>query len=264
LKEKSPVIKEELHRFIEYDEAYKTMCGELFDSLHLKESTVAAFTRCGTKTGTAFLSHNFTRVFGYPKKLFIEGDLQFLIKHMHPDDLPAFTFFAERSTLNARPWREAREKAVHECCSRIKHGNGKWIWINQTVVVLSVTADRHIDTALLLFDDCTMAKQGELDQHVRLIEINRKNSKLLELLAPVSRTQTKKEKALLALESHASITPREKEIMQLVSQGFSSKEIAAKLFISRHTVESHRKHILHKLSVKNAPQMVQSVMVSVD
>jgi DNA-binding CsgD family transcriptional regulator len=258
------MVRDELQQFIQYNDVYKNICGELLDNVHFGESTVAAFTRCGTDTGTAFLSHNFTRIFGYPRNLFIGGDLQFLVKHMHPDDLPAFVHFAETSTLNATPWKEAKEKAVHELCSRIRHRNGKWMWIRQRVIVLSVTPDRHIDTVLLLFDDCTAAKQAELNQHVSLVEKSRKNSKLLALLAPVSSAQTKREKLLVAFEDQASLTPREKEIMQLVSQGFSSKEIAAKLFISKNTVESHRKHILHKLSVKNAPQMVhQSVLSSV-
>lgn len=258
------MIRDELQRFIQYNDVYKDMCCELLDSLHFTENTVAAFTRCGTNTGTDFLSHNFTRIFGYPRKLFIEGDLQFLIKHIHPDDLSSFIYFAETSTLNATPWKEAKENAMHECCSRIKRYHGKWIWINQRVIVLSVTPDRHIDNALLLFDDYTAAKQAELNQHVSLIEKSRRNSKLLALLAPVSNAQTKREKLLAGLEEHASLTLREKEIMQLVSQGFSSKEIAAKLFISKHTVESHRKHILRKLSVRNAPQMVhQSVMSAV-
>ena len=259
------MVRDELQRFIQHDDVYKNMCCELLESFHLSESTVAAFTRCGANTGTAFLSHNFTRVFGYPRKLFIDGDLQFLIKHIHPDDLSAFIFFAETSTLNAIPWKEAKEKAVYEFCCRVKHYNGKWIWINQKVIVLSVTPDRHIDMALLLFDDCTATKQAELAQHRSIIEKSRKKSKLLEMLAPISNTQTKREKLSVALEDHASLTLREKEIMQLVSQGFSSKEIAAKLFISKHTVESHRKHILRKLSVRNAPQMVhQSVMSSAE
>jgi DNA-binding CsgD family transcriptional regulator len=259
------MVIEELQRFIQYNEVYKNMCGDLLDSFHLKESTVAAFTRCGSKSGSAFLSHNFTRVFGYPRKLFIEGDLQFVIKRLHPDDLKGFILFAETSTLNALPWKEGKEKAVHEHCYRLKHSNGKWIWIKQRVIVLSVTPDRHIDSALILLDDCTVEKEAELNRHASMVEKSRKSSKLLDMLAPVSMAQTKREKLTLALEDHASLTPREKEIMQLVSQGASSKEIASKLFISRHTVESHRKHILHKLSVKNAPQMVrQSVIASVE
>jgi DNA-binding CsgD family transcriptional regulator len=256
------MVKDELQQFIQYNDMYKNICGELLSNLHLSENTVAAFTRCGTHTGAAFLSHNFTRVFGYPQKLFIEQDLQFIIKHLHPDDLPAFIHFAETSTLHAAPWKEIKEKAVHEHCSRFKHGNGKWIWIKQKVIVLSVTPDRHIDNALLMFDDCTAAKQAELNQHNSLVEKSRKRSKLLELLAPVSSAQTKREKLMLALEENASLTLREKEIMQLVSQGASSKEIAAKLFISKHTVESHRKHILRKLNVKNAPQMVHKSVIS--
>lgn len=258
------MVRDELQQFIQYNDVYKNLCAELLDDLHLTENTVAAFTRCGIKTGTAFLSRNFTRTFGYARKLFIEGDLQFLIKHMHPDDLPNFIHFAETSTLNASPWKEAKDNAVHEHCCRIKHSNGKWMWIKQKVIVLSITPDRHIDTALLLFDDCTAAKEAELNQHDSLIEKSRKNSKLLQLLAPVSSSQAKNKNLLTALEDHPLLTLREKEIMQLISQGFSSKEIAAKLFISKHTVESHRKHILRKLRVKNAPQMVHhSVMSSV-
>jgi DNA-binding CsgD family transcriptional regulator len=256
------MVPDEIREFIRYNDVYKNLCDDLPDNLDLHETTVAAFTSCGTKTGAAFLSRNFSRVFGYSRNLFIEGDLQFLVKHMHPDDLPAFISFAEISTLNARPWREVKEKAVHECCSRIRHCSGKWIWINQKVVVLSVTADRHIDVALLLFDDCTAAKQAQLDQHLSAIEKSRKNSKLLQVLAPVSNHQTKRERLLVALEDNSPLTHREKEVMQLVSEGFSSKEIAAKLFISIHTVESHRKHILHKLSVKNAVQMVHQSVVS--
>ena len=95
------MVQDELQRFIQYNDPYTDICCDLLGCLHVNESTVAALTRCGTNTGTAFLSHNFTRVFGYPKKLFIQGDLQFLIKHMHPDDLPAFTYFAETSTRKA-------------------------------------------------------------------------------------------------------------------------------------------------------------------
>ena len=259
------MVRDELQRFIKYNEVYQNLCRGVMENFHLGETTVAALTRCGTNTGAAFLSRNFSRVFGYPRKLFMQGDLQFLIKHMHPEDLRAFISFAETSTINATPWNESKEKPVHECCSRIKHSGGKWMWISQKVIVLSVTADRHIDLALLLFDDCTEEKNAELNQHVLLVEKSRKNSKLLQLLAPLSSKQTKKEEILIASQDHPSLTPREKEVMQLVSQGFSSKEIAGKLFISRHTVESHRKHILHKLSVKNAPQMVhQSVIASVE
>lgn len=44
---------------------------------------------------------------------------------------------------------------------------------------------------------------------------------------------------------------REREVLQLIFQGFSSKEIADNLFISLQTVESHRKNMISKACAKN-------------
>jgi DNA-binding NarL/FixJ family response regulator len=43
------------------------------------------------------------------------------------------------------------------------------------------------------------------------------------------------------------LTPREREILQLLADGMSNAEVATKLFISQETVKSHVRHILAKL-----------------
>lgn len=48
------------------------------------------------------------------------------------------------------------------------------------------------------------------------------------------------------------VTPREREILLLVAQGATSKQIAQQLFISFKTVEVHRLHLMRKLGVANA------------
>ncbi len=53
-----------------------------------------------------------------------------------------------------------------------------------------------------------------------------------------------------------SLTLREKEIIQLLSKGDSNPEIANKLYISRRTVEQHRKNINRKLDVHRLPQVI--------
>ncbi|KAF2340408.1 response regulator [Flavobacterium tistrianum] len=50
----------------------------------------------------------------------------------------------------------------------------------------------------------------------------------------------------LSLSEIPRITRREQEIMKLVSKGFTTGQIAKKLFISPHTVESHRKNLIEK------------------
>jgi DNA-binding CsgD family transcriptional regulator len=55
----------------------------------------------------------------------------------------------------------------------------------------------------------------------------------------------------------ALLTKREKEILQLVAQGNNNPSIAEMLFISRHTVEQHRKNINSKIQCKNFAELVQ-------
>lgn len=58
-------------------------------------------------------------------------------------------------------------------------------------------------------------------------------------------------------EETIEITPREKEVLLLVSQGHSTKQIADKLNISIRTVETHRINLLKKLNVGNSAELVK-------
>lgn len=53
------------------------------------------------------------------------------------------------------------------------------------------------------------------------------------------------------------ITRREKEILELVSQGLTTTLIAEKLFISIHTVESHRKNLIEKFEVTGMTAVIK-------
>lgn len=50
----------------------------------------------------------------------------------------------------------------------------------------------------------------------------------------------------------AELTKREVEVLKLIAQEYTTQEIAEELFISTHTVETHRKNLLSKLQVKNS------------
>ena len=54
-----------------------------------------------------------------------------------------------------------------------------------------------------------------------------------------------------------SITPRELEILALIANGMSNREIAEKLFVSESTVKTHSSRLLDKLSAKRRTQAVQ-------
>jgi DNA-binding CsgD family transcriptional regulator len=54
-----------------------------------------------------------------------------------------------------------------------------------------------------------------------------------------------------------SITKRELEILELIAQGMSNREIAEKLFVSENTVKTHSSRLFDKLSAKRRTQAVQ-------
>jgi two-component system, NarL family, response regulator NreC len=52
------------------------------------------------------------------------------------------------------------------------------------------------------------------------------------------------------------LTSREREVLQLIAEGNSNKEVAARLFLSVHTVETHRKNILEKLKLHGPADLI--------
>ena len=53
------------------------------------------------------------------------------------------------------------------------------------------------------------------------------------------------------------LSPREKEILGLIAEGYTNPQIAEKIFLSSFTVDSHRKNLLAKLNVKNTATLIK-------
>jgi two-component system, NarL family, response regulator NreC len=57
-------------------------------------------------------------------------------------------------------------------------------------------------------------------------------------------------------DSYDLLTDREREVLQMVAEGKSNKEVAGLLNISPTTVETHRAHILQKLGIHSVPELI--------
>jgi len=57
-------------------------------------------------------------------------------------------------------------------------------------------------------------------------------------------------------DSYDLLTPREREILQLIAEGKSNKEVAAILNLSLYTVETHRGNLMEKLNLHTVPELI--------
>ncbi|HTT01811.1 MAG TPA: response regulator transcription factor [Steroidobacteraceae bacterium] len=88
-----------------------------------------------------------------------------------------------------------------------------------------------------------------------------------DLIDRIQRALAKDTKSRAALKEHArirsrldSLTPREREVMQLMTRGKPNKVMAAELGVSQRTVEIHRARVMEKSGAASLAQLVRMVM----
>ena len=77
------------------------------------------------------------------------------------------------------------------------------------------------------------------------------------LSEPAIEAYVQKAKNAETRDIYETLTAREREVLQLSAEGFTSSEIAARLFISPRTVETHRANVMHKLSLRSQTDLIR-------
>jgi DNA-binding NarL/FixJ family response regulator len=87
--------------------------------------------------------------------------------------------------------------------------------------------------------------------------VSQSNTYLSQQLAEGDRLRS----YLLASEGRgareASLSAREREVLQLIAEGYTNRQIAERLFISVKTVEAHKEHIVQKLGVRGSAELIR-------
>ena len=58
-------------------------------------------------------------------------------------------------------------------------------------------------------------------------------------------------------DSYARLTPRERQVLKMVAEGLSNKEIATALDVAVKTVMAHRANLMEKLGIRNRSKLIQ-------
>ena len=76
------------------------------------------------------------------------------------------------------------------------------------------------------------------------------------------RTRRNEARALASLRAaFATLTPRERQIMSLVTAGLMNKQVAAEIGVAEITVKIHRGHIMRKMAAKSLPDLVRMAQI---
>lgn len=169
-----------------------------------------------------------------------------IFSKMHPEDAAriqqkesvAIDFFYNRISPQKIPFYKSTYNF------RIKD-NDRWKTILHQSIALQVAENGKIHHSLSIHSDITFLNPAH-DDRISFIGINGEPSFLSLNTSPDPTAET-----LAQLD----LSNREKEVIKLLADGLSSKQIADKLFISPHTVDTHRRNLLKKTGAKNTLEL---------
>lgn len=177
-----------------------------------------------------------------------EFTLERFFKILHPEDTDkineketiALDFFLNHLKEDEIPFYKA------SYLMRLQHTGEEYKTILHQVTPITISNEGKIQRTLCVYTDVT---------HLNL-PIDHKISFLSQNYPSFYSVETESTSKFIQNNFKASLTERELEIINNLAEGKSFKEIAAVLFLSPHTINTHKKNILRKTKCKNTPELI--------
>ncbi len=191
-----------------------------------------------------FMSGNVRKLWGYTPEMFTDGGLPFTKSLLHPDDSVRLWQLLRQvwDHLLALP-TSRREDYQYNCEYRLRKANGTYVRLLEQNTILQTDRKGNITHLLSVCTDISNWKKGDV------------------LTATIVAPDDEDCLICTSLDEHLRpqelLSTREKEVLKLISEGYSSKLIACELGISFHTVNTHRSNIIQKTSTSNTGELVQ-------
>jgi DNA-binding NarL/FixJ family response regulator len=163
-----------------------------------------------------------------------------------------------REGLKAILSRDSRFKVVGEAGSA-REGLGLARKLKPDVVLVDISLPDRSGIQLTKEIRTLMPKESAGERLLQGLEAVGKGEYFLD--SSVSYEVVKKlmkfplQEAKITDAAYGTLTPREQEVMRLLAEGLSTKEVAEKLFISPKTVENHRANIMKKLDLHSSLEL---------
>jgi len=177
-----------------------------------------------------------------------EMDVPFLINKIHPEDQPYFLNFENKVCEFFKDLTLAQipnYKVSYDY--RIRKRNEEYIRVLQQVLSIEYDASGKLVRTLGIHTDISHIKSPD----------NKSVKPTLSFIGLEGEPSFYDVKVTeLFKTSEIKITKREREILCCLLNGYRSTEIATQLYISKLTVDTHRKNLLRKMGVLNTPELI--------
>ena len=203
---------------------------------------------CVTNTQTLsfeYISKNYNSCLGLKPEELLEKGMRYLWSRIHPEDLEnwlkALNQLMEFTLGNIKI--KDRQNANYTWNYRFKNADGIYVNIVQNTTPLAFDSQEKPIIGL--------AHYTVLDPGIKL-----------EISASAKLLNDKQEYETIYFNTYSQkllnggISNRERDVIRLLIQNYSSKEISAKLNISPHTVDTHRRNILKKLNISSTGELI--------
>jgi DNA-binding CsgD family transcriptional regulator/PAS domain-containing protein len=192
------------------------------------------------KNNIAFFSKNYAHRLGYGRDDFESLNYAFFEAKIHPDDKYDLAMFG-LSSLKLFKELSNDEKLNHKVVYefRMLNASQKYVRVIDQYQILELDA---IGQIWLMMSTLDLSPNQDVESPVKCQVHNFRTGKII----PSS----------IDHKPSLELTKRELEILTLVKQGLLSKEISDKLFISVHTVNTHRQRLLEKLGANNTIEAI--------
>ena len=127
-----------------------------------------------------------------------------------------------------------------------------------TIPVILITG--HGDIAMAV----TAIKEGAVDFIEKPFNPEHLIASIGKAVATEQKKRSRASQRTELLERVAGLSPRQREVMHLVAEGLSNKQIAARLNISPRTVENYRAWVMERIGASNLADLVRKVLLIED
>ena len=190
-----------------------------------------------------FVSENITSTFKIDD--INDFTVQYIFDNMHPDDMTRFIAYEQKVTEffnNLPPEKVLKYKVSYDF--RLRNGVGNYEWLLHQATTIQTNDEGAVLRVLGIHTLISHIKKSDQPAGLSFIGLDGEPSYFNVTVAPSIN------------ENKEILTSREKEILKLILDGKTSSEIALQLFVSKHTVNSHRKNILRKSNCKTNSELI--------